>query len=78
MLNRSIWPIIQSCAITPGQSGQGAIGNEDVFHVPQCYLIGALTFDVLMSYSGYKLGESYPSAEMQSVYSSTPADWAAF
>ena len=25
---------------------------------------------------GYSLGESYPSAEMQSVYCTVPADWA--
>ena len=28
-----------------------------------------------MSYLEYTLGESYPSAEMQSVYSTAPADW---
>ena len=30
----------------------------------------------LVSYSGNSLGESYPSAEIQSVYSIAPADWA--
>ena len=30
----------------------------------------------LVSYPGHLLGESYPSAEMQSVYSAVPADWA--
>ena len=29
-----------------------------------------------MSYPGHSLGESYTSAEMQSMYSATPADWA--
>ena len=28
-----------------------------------------------MSYPGHSLGESYPSAETQSVYSAAPADW---
>ena len=33
--------------------------------------------DTLVSYPGYSLGEgSYPSAEVQSVYSITPTDWA--
>ena len=32
---------------------------------------------VLVSYPGYSLKESYLSGEMQSVYSSAPADWAA-
>ena len=30
----------------------------------------------LVSYLGHSLGVSYPSAEMQSVYSTDPADWA--
>ena len=29
-----------------------------------------------MSYPGHSLGGSYPSAEVQSVYSTAPADWA--
>ena len=28
-----------------------------------------------MSYLGHLLGESYPSAEMQLVYSAVPANW---
>ena len=32
--------------------------------------------DCLVSYSGHSLGESYPCAEKQSVYSTAPADWA--
>ena len=31
-----------------------------------------------MSYPEHSLGQSYPSAEMQSVYSIVPADWALF
>ena len=30
----------------------------------------------LVSYPGLSLGESYPSVEKQSVYSTAPADWA--
>ena len=29
-----------------------------------------------MSYPGHLLGESYPSAEIQLVYSAAPANWA--
>ena len=37
---------------------------------------GVLPSDGLMSYSGYSLGEgSYPSVEMQSVYSTALANW---
>ena len=32
--------------------------------------------DCLVSYLGHSLGEPYPSAEKQLVYSATPADWA--
>ena len=31
---------------------------------------------LLVSYSGHSLGESYPSAEMKSMYSTAPADGA--
>ena len=34
--------------------------------------------DCLVSYSGHLLGEYYPSAEMLSVNSAAPADWANF
>ena len=35
---------------------------------------GSSILDGLMSYPGYLLGESYPFAEMQSVYSTAPAN----
>ena len=40
--------------------------------------MGASQSDCLASYPGHPLGggESYPSAEIQSVYSTSPADWA--
>ena len=36
----------------------------------------ASRLDCLVSYPGHSLRECYPSAEMQSVYSAAPADWA--
>ena len=50
-------------------------GNEGVFRIPQnSSITGASPSDSLVSYQGYSLGEFYPSAEMQSVYSTAPAD----
>ena len=40
-------------------------------------MTGTSPSDCLVSYPGHSLGgESYSSAEKQSVYSTTPADWA--
>ena len=39
-------------------------------------ITGASPSDCLVSYPGHALGWSYPSAEMQSVYSTAPADGA--
>ena len=41
-------------------------------------MAGASPLDGLISYPGHSLGlgGSYPSAEMQSMYSTAPADWA--
>ena len=64
-------------ATTPGQSGSGSDGNKGALIISQSPCItGASPSDCLMSYPGHSLGESYPSAEMQSLYSATPADWA--
>ena len=64
-------------AITLGQSGCGSEGNEGVLCIPQSFSItGASRSDCLMSYPEHSLGESYPSTEMQSVYSTATADWA--
>ena len=66
-----------SGATTPGQSGPGSDVNEEVLRVLQSFSIpGASLSYCLVSYAGHSLGESYPSAEMQSVYSTAPADWA--
>ena len=75
----SIWPIDRtlSGATTLGQSGPGSNGNEVVLLIPQSSCItGTSPSDCLVSYLGHLLGESYPSAEKQSVYSTAPADWA--
>ena len=64
----------------PGQSGLGSNGNEGVLCIPQGPSItGTSPSDCFVSYPGHSLGGgSYPSAEMQSVYSTAPADWARF
>ena len=70
MSNNSIWPIDRtlSGATTPGQRGPGSNGNEGLLHIPQSSKIGVSPSDCLVSYSGHSL------AEMQSVYSTAPAD----
>ena len=76
MSNSSIWAIDRtlSGATTPGQSGPRSDANEKVLRIPQSSSItGASTSDCLVSYLGHKLG-TYPSAEMQSVYFTAPAD----
>ena len=45
--------------------------------IPQSSIITETSqSDCLVSYLGHSLGKSYPSAEMQLVYSTAPADWA--
>ena len=61
----------------PGQSGPGINGNEGVLHIRQSPSIsGASASDCLVSYYRTLIEGSYPSAELQSVYSTAPADWA--
>ena len=78
MSNSFIEPIDRtlSGATTPDQSGPGSDGNEGVLCIPQISsIIGASTPDRLVSYDGHSLGSvSYPSVEMQSVYSSAPTE----
>ena len=77
MPNSSIWPIdrILSGATTLGQSGPGNNDNKEILYFPLSSRAGASPLDHLMSYTGHSLGEgSYPSAEMQSVYSTAPAN----
>ena len=64
---------------TPGQSGPGSDDNEGVLCIPQsANITGASPSDCLMSYPGHSLGESYPSVEIQLLYSTAPppANWA--
>ena len=75
----SIWPIDRtlSGATTPGQSEPGGDSNEEVLRITQSpNITGISPWDCLVLYTGDLLVGSYPSAEMQSVYSTTPADWA--
>ena len=78
-LSSFIWSIDRtfSGATTPGQSEPGNDCNEEVFHIPQsCSITGTSPLDCFVSYPGHSWGESYPSAEKQSVYSTAPTDWA--
>ena len=78
-ISTQFWPIGRqwSGATTLGQSGPGSEGSEGVLCIPQSSCItGTSPLDCLVSYPGHSLGESYPSAEKQSVYSTAPADWA--
>ena len=79
MSNSSIWPKDKTLSddTTPSQSGIGSDGNDGVLYMLQRpSIIGASPSDCLVSYLGHPYGGSYPSAEMQSVYSTAPADWA--
>ena len=60
----------------PGQSGPRSNGNEGVLRIPQSSSItGISQSDCLVSYPEHSLwGGSYPSAEVQLVYSTAPAD----
>ena len=77
MSNSSIWPIDRtlSGATTPDQSGPGSDGNEGVLHISQSSKAELSSSDCLVSKSGHSLGKSYPSAEMQLVYSTILANW---
>ena len=67
-------PLIVSSATIPGHSGPGSNGNEGVLRIPQSPIItGASPSDCFESYLGHLW--SYPSAEVQSVYSTARADW---
>ena len=75
----SIRPIDRtiSGATTPGQTGFGGDGIEGVHCISlSSSITEASPSDCLVSYLGHSLEESCSSAEMQSVYSAAPADWA--
>ena len=65
-----------SGATISDHNGPGSNGNEEAFRIPQRpSIIGTSPSDCLVSYPGHSLGESYPTAEVQSVYSTAQADW---
>ena len=77
----SLWSIDRnlSGATTAGQSGPGSNVNDGIICIPQGpNITGTSPSDCLVSYPGYSLGESYPSAQVQSVYSIAPSDLASF
>ena len=66
-----------SGATTPGQNEPGSDGNEGVLCIPQSSSTARTSLlDCLVSYPGHTLMGSYPSAEVQSVYSTVPTEWA--
>ena len=66
-------------SIWPQDSGSVSDGNEGVICFPQSSrIIGVSSSDCLMSYQGHSLGKSYSSAEMLSVYSIAPSNWARY
>ena len=51
--------------------------NQEVLRIPQSSsTAGTSPSDCLVSFPGHSLGFFYPSAEVQSVYSTAPAAWA--
>ena len=76
----SIKPIDRALSGALSQSGPGSHGNEGVLFILQSFIITKTSpSDSLVSYPRHLFGGgevSYPSAEMQSVYSAAPADWA--
>ena len=57
----------------PDHSGPESNGNEGVVRIPQSPCItGTSPSDCLVLYLGHSLGTSYPSAEVQSTYSTAP------
>ena len=76
MSNSSIWPFEKTLSgtTTLGQSGPESNGNEMIHLIPQKSKTEASSSVRLTSYPGHLLGEFYPSAEMQLLYSTVPAD----
>ena len=75
MSNSLIWCIARNLSGTtsPGQSGPRNDANKGAHCIPQSSSI----IEASPSDPGHSLGEGFtPSAEMQSVYSATTADWA--
>ena len=73
----STWPIhgILTGTTSLGQGGPGSNGNEGVPLIPLSFQTETSPSDGLVPYPGYWFG-GLTSAEMQSVYSTAPANWA--
>ena len=74
----SVWPKDRtlSSAVTLCLSRPVSNGNKRIPFIPQSSSItGASPSDCLVSYPGQSLRECYPSAEMQSVYSTVSGEW---
>ena len=70
----SIWYIDRT--LSSLLSRPGSDGNEGVLCIPQSSsIIGTSPSYCLVPYQGHSSGESYPSAEKQSVYSTVLVDW---
>ena len=55
----------------------GNNGNDDVLRIPlRSSITGVSPLDWFMSYPEHLFGKSHPSAEMRSMYSTAPVDWA--
>ena len=67
--------MVRSGATIPGQIGPGSDGIEGVPAFSKApVLSGASASDYSVSLTGLSLGRSYLFAEIQSVYSTAPAD----
>ena len=64
------------CHILPERRGLGKYDEGVLYILQSSCITGASPSDCLASYPGNLLRESYPSVEMQLVYSAAPTDWA--
>ena len=77
----SIWSIDMplSDTTTSGLSRPENDSNKGILRIPQSSSISeASPPDCFVSYPGNSLRYSYPSAELESVYSAVPVDWAKY
>ena len=75
MSNSSIWPIDRnlSGAITPGQSGSGSVGNEEILHIPQHYRSLTIRLFTVISRTFIGWGSLTP-LQRCSLYSTAPTN----
>ena len=76
MWNISIWPIDKTLSgvTTLGQSGPGSDGNEGVLRITQSPSINEAP-PIRLFIVICRISVSYPSIEMQWVYSTAQAEW---